>query len=382
MSEILRLFDQPVDRTKSNSTKWLKYQGKDVLPMWVADSDFRVPDAITHALHQHVDHGVFGYGSVPASLSELIVERMTTLYHWQIKPEWIVYLPGLVCGLNLAVRACTEQHQAVVSPKPVYPKFFTAAKYASRPLAYSPVTLQQGRWLMDLEATEVPADSKLLLFCNPLNPGGTVYTRQELEALHSFTKKHDLYVCSDEIHCDLILNENARHIPFASLDDDAAQRSITLIAPSKTFNIAGLGASMAIIPNFELRRRFNRTRAGIVPDVNVLAYTAAEAAYRDCQPWLDSQLHYLRQHRDRLMTAINSLPGLKLHPIEATYLAWIDASGLPVANPHAFFEAAGVGFSPGADFGHSGFVRMNFGCTSQTLALALSRMKNAIESIG
>ncbi|UTM56345.1 PatB family C-S lyase [Photobacterium sp. CCB-ST2H9] len=382
MSEDLHLFDQHIDRTRSNSIKWKKYQGRDILPMWVADSDFKVPDAISGALHRHVDHGIFGYGSAPASLTELIVERMAERYHWHIKPEWIVYLPGLVSGLNLAVRACTDSHEGVITPAPIYPKFVTAAKFAQRPLTLSPVKLQHERWLTDLEATEVPDDSKLMLFCNPLNPGGTVHTRSELNTLHRFAKKHDLIVCSDEVHCDLILDEEAHHIPFASLDEDAAQRSITLIAPSKTFNIAGLGAAMAIIPSFELRRRFNRVRAGIVPDMNVLAYTAAEAAYRDCQPWLTQQLNYLRQHRDRLMKEINAMPGLKLHPIEATYLAWIDASELPVENPHAFFEAAGVGFSPGADFGHPGFIRMNFACTTDTLTLAIDRMRHAIESIG
>ncbi|QUJ68420.1 PatB family C-S lyase [Photobacterium sp. GJ3] len=382
MSDTLNLFDQHIDRTLSNSIKWQKYQGRDVLPMWVADSDFRVPDAITQALHQHVDHGIFGYGSAPEALSELLVERMATLYGWHIKPEWIVYLPGLVCGLNLAVRATTQAHEAVVSPTPIYPKFFAAAKHAERPLAQVPVTLQQGRWLSDFTASDVPANAKVMLFCNPLNPGGTVHTREDLDEVHQFAKQHDLIVCSDEIHCDLILDEQARHIPFASLDEDAAQRSITLLAPSKTFNIAGLGASMAIIPNFELRRRFHRAKAGIVPEVNVLAYTAAEAAYRDGQPWLDQQLNYLRQHRDTLQTAINQMPGLTLHPIEATYLAWIDATALPVSNPHKFFEEAGVAFSPGRDFGNPGFVRMNFGCTRATLELALSRMQRAIDSIG
>ncbi|MCM0147334.1 PatB family C-S lyase [Photobacterium galatheae] len=382
MSESQHLFNQHIDRTRSHSIKWKKYQGKNILPMWVADSDFRVPDVITNALHTHVDHGIFGYGAAPASLTDVLVERMATHYNWHIQPEWIVYLPGLVSALNLAVRACTESHQAVISPTPIYPKFITAAQYAKRSLSLSPITLQNERWVLDLEATKVPAESRLMLFCNPLNPGGTVSTRQELETLHGFAKKHDLIVCSDEIHCDLILNEQARHIPFASLDEDAAQRSITLIAPSKTFNIAGLGAAMAIIPNVELRRRFNRVQAGIVPDMNVLAYTATEAAYREGQPWLTQQLNHLRQQRDRLIQAINAMPGLKLHPIEATYLAWIDASELPVDHPHAFFEAAGLGFSPGADFGQPDFVRMNFACTSDTLTLAIDRMQRAIASMG
>lgn len=349
--------------------------------MWVADSDFRVPDAITEALHQHVDHGIFGYGYPPPRLTELLVERMQQRYNWTIEPEWIVYLPGLVCGLNLAVRALSGDHQGVISPKPIYPPFISSVKLAKRSLATSPVTLQNGRWLMDLEQTAVTPESKLLLFCNPLNPGGTVYRQNELKALLSFAEQNDLYVCADEIHCDLILDKEAKHIPFASLNDSAAQRSVTLIAPSKTFNIAGLGASMAIIPNPVLRRRFMKTKAGIVPDVNVLAYTAAQAAYESCQPWLEHQLDFLRQHRDKLEQEINAMPFLKLHHIEATYLAWIDASALPVTSPFKFFEQAGVGLSPGADFGNADFVRLNFACCSETLDEALRRMRRAIEGL-
>ncbi len=214
--------------------------------------------------------------------------------------------------------------------------------------------------------------------CNPLNPGGTVYRKEELEATLAFAEKHNLLVCSDEIHCDLILDEALTHIPFASINERAAQRSVTLMAPSKTFNIAGLGASIAIIPNPKIRQRFIKVKRGIVPGVSLLAFTAAEAAYEHGQDWLDAQLDYLRGHRDYLMREINALPGLKLEKIEATYLAWIDCSGLPVDNPHRFFEQAGVGLSPGIDFGNRQFVRLNFGCTRKTLEEAVARMKAAV----
>ncbi|MGF1724108.1 MalY/PatB family protein [Photobacterium nomapromontoriensis] len=375
------LFDQPIDRTQSNSTKWIKYRDTDILPMWVADSDFKVPDAITAALHQHVDHGVFGYGSAPQALTHLLVDRMARLYNWHIEPEWIVYLPGLVCGLNLAVRAFTSPQQSVLCPSPIYPPFKSSAKLADRKLTTLTVNLEQQRWLMSLDDTVVPTDSRLLLFCNPLNPGGTVYRREELEAVLAFAEKHDLLVCSDEIHCDLILEPHCYHIPFASLNTHAAQRSVTLLAPSKSFNIAGLGASMAIIPNPTLRREFIRTRTGIVPDINVLAYTAAEAAYADGQPWLDQQLHFLRGHKQKLEQAINALPYLTLYPIEGTYLAWIDATDLPVTSPFAFFEQAGVGMSPGADFGNPNFVRLNFACRTEILDEALRRIRIAIEQL-
>lgn len=220
-----------------------------------------------------------------------------------------------------------------------------------------------------------------MMLCNPHNPGGTVYTREELEAQLAFAQRHDLVICSDEIHCDLLLEPGAKHIPIASLSDAAAQRSITLMAPSKTYNIAGLGATIAIIPNKNLRDRFNTERAGLVPNVDILAYVAAEAAYRDGQAWLDAQLDYLRGNRDLLVKRINAMKGLSTVNLAATYLAWVDASELPVDNPHAFFEQAGVGLSPGADFGDAKFVRINFGCHRDLLNKALDRMENAINAL-
>ncbi|MCQ1056509.1 PatB family C-S lyase [Photobacterium sp. ZSDE20] len=375
------LFDQHIDRTNSNSIKWQKYQGQDILPMWVADSDFKVPQAITDALHQHVDHGIFGYGSAPTALTDLIVERMQHLYQWHIEPEWIVYLPGLVCGINLAVRSVCQPEQGVACPSPIYPPFKSSAKLAKRPLSKLPVTLEEQRWLMSLDDSALLPDTRLLLFCNPLNPGGTVYRKNELEAVAAFAQQHKLIVCSDEIHCDLLLAPNCQHIPFASLNDDAAQRSITLLAPSKTFNIAGLGASMAVIPNPTLRREFVRAKAGVVPDVNVLAYTAAQAAYAQGQPWLEKQLAYLRRNKATVEQAIKNMPYLTIAPIEGTYLAWIDATALPVSSPFKFFEQAGVGLSPGADFGNPGFVRLNFGCRHHTLLKALNRMEKAVTTL-
>ncbi len=375
------LFDAIIDRRQSGSIKWSKYTNQDILPMWIADSDFKVPTEITDALHQRVEHGIFGYSHAPERLTQLIVERMATRFNWQIEPEWVVYLPGLVCGINLCVRALTDADQGVVTPKPIYPPFMSSIKLAKRTLSTIPVTLQNQRWLPDLQRTELAVNTKLMLLCNPLNPGGTVYRQQELEQTLAFAEQHDLLVCADEIHSDLILDDSAVHIPFASLNEQAAQRSVTLIAPSKTFNIAGLGASMAIIPNPELRRRFIKTKLGIVPDVNALAYTAAQAAYEHGETWLAHQTEYLRENRDLLTAAINAMPYLKLHPIEATYLAWIDASALPIQNPHTFFERTGVGMSPGADFGNKQFIRLNFACGRTILAEAITRMETAIAQL-
>ncbi|WP_325892240.1 MalY/PatB family protein [Grimontia sp. NTOU-MAR1] len=376
-------FDKEVDRTKSQSDKWDKYKGQDILPMWVADSDFQSPPAVIEALQERVSHGVFGYTHASDTLTAIFVARMKSRYNWDIQPEWVVYLPGLVCGLNIAARALTDEGQTIISPSPIYPPFISSAKFAERPLVKATVKLSDGRRMPNLVEAEEQLSGKggLLQMCNPLNPGGTVYTREELEATLAFAEKHDLFVCSDEIHCDLILDGDKQHIPFASISESAEQRSVTLMAPSKTFNIAGLGASIAIIPNAKLRQRFSKIKRGIVPGVNVLAFTAAEAAYEHGEAWLQEQLCYLAGHRDYLMQEINALPGMKLEHIEATYLAWIDCSELPVDNPHRFFEEAGVGLSPGLDFGNRKFVRLNFGCTRKTLEQALQRMKIAIMAL-
>ncbi len=375
-------FDQHVDRRRTSSQKWLKYGDQDVLPMWVADTDFMSPPAVLKALHQRIDHGVFGYTLPPRELTEAVIERFSSLYSWQLDPEWLVWLPGLVCGLNLACRSTGVEQSGVISPKPIYPPFVSAPRFSDCRLTQVPMMLEGNRWLLDFEALEaaINEETRMLLFCNPQNPGGTVYRKEELERLLEICRRHDLLICSDEIHCDLILEPGVSHIPLASLGEDAASRTITLTAPSKTWNIAGLGCSLAIIPDPKLRQRFQQVRKGIVPDVNLLGYTAALAAYRDGDNWNHEQLKYLKGNRDYLLKEINSIPGLKLRPFEATYLAWIDVSALELSNPPAFFEKAGIGMSPGVDFGDRNYMRLNFGCPRQLLEEAVRRIRAAVEN--
>jgi cystathionine beta-lyase len=374
-------FDQLIDRRATSSEKWEKYADTEILPMWVADTDFMAPDAVIQALHRRIDHGVFGYTSTPPQLNRLVIERMRQRYEWRVEIDDLVWLPGLVCGLNLACRSVGEAGSAVITPAPVYPPFMSAPRLSDRRLIKVPLRRgDDGRSVIDLAALEaaIDADSKLLLFCNPHNPGGTLYRREELQALAELVIRHDLIICSDEIHCDLILEPGLSHTPIAALGEAIAARTITLMAPSKTYNIAGLGCSFAIIQNPELRRRFQRVRKGIVPEVNLLGYTAALAAYRDGDEWNRAQLEYLRGNRDYLLAAINALPGLKLDPIEATYLAWIDVSAAALENPPHFFEQAGVGMSPGRDFGDDRFMRLNFGCPRALLEEAVERMRRAL----
>jgi len=376
-------FDQWVDRSHSDSVKWNKYKNQDVIPLWVADTDFASPPEVVAELQQRVAEGVFGYGFTPPELIELFIERANKRYQWNIKPEWIVSLPGLVCGLNVAVRATVSQHQTSLLPSPIYPPFIQAAESEGRQYKSIPVREVDQRWVADFHSPELKMDGgeRLLMLCNPYNPGGTVYRRDELMQQLAFAQMHDLVVCSDEIHCDLLLDPQAKHIPFASLNDDAAQRSITLMSPSKTFNLAGLGASMAIIPNAGLRKKFEKTAEGIVPHVNILAYVAATAAYRHGDDWLEQQLAYLRGNQQLATQRINAMPGLKMLPIEGTYLGWIDASALPLDNPYRFFVDAGVGFTSGLAFGAPKFVRINLGCQRALLEKALVRMEQALATL-
>lgn len=377
-----RDFDRQVDRKGTASQKWEKYSDSDILPMWVADTDFMSPPSIMAALHERIDHGVFGYTNVPSELTELVIARLQSLYDWQIEADHIVWLPGLVCGLNLACRATGESGDNVLAPKPVYPPFMSAPRLSDREVTTVPLTEVEGRFVLDLDALEasITDRTRLLLFCNPHNPGGAVYRPEELQQLAALIIKHDLIICSDEIHCDLILEQGLKHTPIASLSAEIERRTITLMAPSKTYNIAGLGCSFAVIQDLELRKRFINAKKGIVPDVNLLGYTAAIAAYKEGDDWNQQQLDYLRDNRDYLIQEINQIPGLKLLPIEATYLAWIDVSGAKLNNPVHFFEQAGVGMSPGRDFGDSHYMRLNFGCPHSTLEEAIKRIKTALAS--
>lgn len=376
----MKRFDTPVDRRATSSQKWEKYGERDIIPMWVADTDFQAPQAVIDAMQERISHGVFGYTRTPTALNNVVIERMQQRYDWTVTPQELIWLPGLVCGLNLACRSVGNAGDTVISPKPIYPPFISAPQLSDRQVVSVPMHQVEGRWLLDFAALEqaMTADTKLLLFCNPQNPGGTVYRRDELEQLAEIIIRHDLYICSDEIHCDLILEPGVRHIPLASLNEEIAQRTITLMAPSKTFNIAGLGCAFAIIRNPTLRRQFSRVRRGIVPDVNLLGYTAAQAAFEAGDAWNDRQLDYLRENRDYLVAQINQIPGLKLQAGEATYLAWIDVSAAKLENPPHFFEEAGVGLSPGRDFGDDNFMRLNFGCPRSTLEEAVRRIRCAM----
>lgn len=342
--------------------------------------DFRSPPAVIQALHERVAHGVFGYTLPPAALVEVICGMLRTEYHWEVKPEWLVWLPGLVTGLNVVCRAVGSDGDDVITTVPVYPPFLSAPGHFGRNLVTVGLSVQNGRWSFDFDRFEraLTARTRLFLFCNPHNPVGRVFSPDEQRRLAGICARHDVVICSDEIHAGLVLDADKRHVPMASLDPEIARRTITFLAPSKTYNLPGLGFSFAVISDGALRRRFHAAMAGIVPHVNAMGYAAALAAYRDSREWHGELLGYLRANRDLVMREINAMPGLAMTHVEATYLAWVDTRTADLDHPAAFFEAAGVGLSDGREFGAAGFLRLNFGCPRSVLKEALARMAKAM----
>jgi cystathionine beta-lyase len=368
-------FDAPVERAGTWSTRWERYAGRDVIPLWVADSDFRAPPAVLEALAARAAHGVFGYTTPPAALTEAIVQRLERRYAWRIDPSWIVYLPGVVPGLHLAARRLVPPDGHVLVPRPVYQHLRRAPELAPRRFTEIALVLERGRWVFDLDALRTKAQAFFL--CNPHNPGGTVFRRDELERMAEATG--NALIVSDEIHCDLVLDAHLRHVPIASLAPEVSRRTVTLMSGSKTFNFPAAGCAWAVIEDEALRRAFAADLAAhVLHSPSVFGYEATLAAFRGGDAWLAAQLGYLRANRDLVQRSL-SLP---MAHVEATYLAWIDCSSLQVDSGYDFFLQQGVALSPGAQFGEPGFVRLNFATQRARLAEALSRMRGAVERLG
>jgi cystathionine beta-lyase len=371
-------FDTAVERTGTWSMRWERHAGRDVIPLWVADTDFRAPPAVLEALSARIAHGVLGYTFAPEALREAVVERLQRLYAWRVQPDWIVFLPGVVPGLHLAARRLAAATAHAIVPTPVYHHFKRAVELAGRPFAEAPLVLERGRWIFDLDRLRElrRPDTRLLFLCNPQNPGGTMFTRAELGALAEAVP--GAVIVSDEIHCDLLLDEGKPHVPIASLSPELSRRTVTLMSPNKAYNFPAAGCAWAVVEDAGLRRALAAdVLAHAIPSPSVFGYAAALAAYRDKSGWLEAQLAYLRENRDLVESAV----ALPMAHVEATYLAWIDCARLSVADPHAHFLAHGVALSPGAQFGTPSFVRLNFGTQRATLQEALRRMRRALEAL-
>ena len=387
----MSVFDQVSDRLAWSSTKWEKYRGRDVIPLWIADMDFPVAPVIQEAISAQVAQGNYGYMLAPQALKQAMLDYHQRQYGWQIQPEWIVWLPGLVLGINLAVKACCEAGQSAISFSPAYPPFLHAPglqgsellniPFLPRP-GCSPGALEYDIDFARIEAAITP-DTRLMQLCHPHNPLGRLYTGAELKRLADLCERFNLFIASDEVHCDLILDGVTRHVPFAlALAEHApqlVQRTITIAGPGKTYNLAGLGIGWAIIPDPVLRTRFVDGMQKLVPDPSCFAYSALQAALNDAEDWRQEALIYLRQNRDLTSQALDRMGLPHTHPA-ATYMTWIDARELvpKVGKVMAYFEKHGVGLSDGADFGQPGFVRLNFACPRSLLIKALERMQSAV----
>lgn len=369
-----------VDRRNTDSLKWRKYQNTDILPLWVADMDFRCAEPIIEALHNRVEEGIFGYGAIPPSAAEAVMGWLEKQHQWHIQPDWIVWVPGLVSALHIACRAFTQADEQILTFTPIYPPFLSAPRISGRKLAVCPLNNENGYYSIDFDRLRKTLTDKtrLLLLCSPHNPVGRVWTKDELLKVAEICKERNILLCSDEIHCDLILDKTVKHIPAALASKEWEDKIITLMSPAKTFNLPGLGCGFAIIPDPQLRRRFVQTASGIVPHINIFGYTACTAAFNKGFPWLQEVLSYLRDNHCILYEMVNATRGLSMGKVQATYLAWIDVNRLNLSEPAAFFEQAGVGVLDGSEFGQPGFVRLNFACAHDILLTALDRIRKAI----
>ncbi len=377
-------FDQEIVRHHTGSLKWDRYADRNILPLWVADTDFRSPPGVVQALQHRVEHGVFGYTHPTADLTETVREYLRNKHAAEVDADWISWLPGCVPALSMACASWGVPGDRVLTCTPVYPPFLHVHRDSQRELDRVPLLPDSdGCYRLDwdgLEAAVTPR-TRVFLFCNPQNPTGRVFSREEVEQLGDFCQRHQLVLCSDEVHCDLILEPTLNHFSVLRLPESMRQRTITLMAASKTYNVAGLACAFAVVPDPELRRRFLRSAGKLLPEISPLSFVATAAAYRECERWRQHLIAYLRRNRDLIAGFLaERTPTVTMTPLQATYLAWLDVRPLELDQPRALFEQHGLGFSDGADFGGPGFLRMNFGCRQSMVEEALRRFEIAVEA--
>jgi cysteine-S-conjugate beta-lyase len=381
-------FDRLIDRRPTASNKWRKFD-KDVLPLWVADMDFASPEPVVRALRERAEHGVYGYVFEEPEFFEVVAERIQKRYGWRVGPEAVVLLPGVIAGLNMAARVFAAPGDGLLEQVPVYPPILRCPSNIGLTRDEAPLARRaDGRYEVDWEAFEraIHGRTRAFILCNPHNPTGRVYTREELTRMAEICARRGLSIIADEIHCDL-LYAGQRHVPIASLAPEVAARTITLMSPSKTFNLAGLKCAIAVVPDAALREKFLATKVDLVANPNVFGFAAALAAYRDGGPWLDALLTYLEANRDYTMKYVReNFPGVVVYPPEGMYLAWLDfrSAGIPGNDPYTLFlEKARVALNDGPTFGPGGqgFARLNFGCPRAMLTEGLDRMRDAFRAL-
>jgi cystathionine beta-lyase len=386
-------FDRIIDRKGSSCIKYDgigKFLGTDdVLPMWVADMDFLTPEYITEAIIKKAGHGVFGYPLREESYFTSLMGWLERRHQWTVKRDWISFCPGVVPAVNLAVMAYTNPGDKIITQPPVYFPFFTAVTDHKRELVYNKLILENGRLCMDFDNLEkLAADgAKMLIISNPHNPGGSVWTREELTKMAEICLKHDVLIISDEIHCDLIFKP-FKHTPVASLSQEISLQTITTVAPSKTFNLSGLSTSSVIIENDSLRRKFNATLDHMhIGGGNIFGNLASEEAYLHGDTYVDELMDYLAGNVKVLEEfAGKYLPKIKVIRPESTFLVWLDCREMGMTDDELnkfFVQKAKLGFNPGVMFGPGGegFMRMNIGCPKSTIVKALEQIKEAVAGL-
>ena len=369
---------------KYDAREWL-FKTNDVLPLWVADTDFRTPDFIAEAIKKRAEHEIYGYTFKPDSYFDAVIGWMKRRHNWTIEKEWISSSPGVVAGLTLAIETFSKPGDGVIVQPPVYFPFFESVKGTKRKMVENPLKIENGRYTLDFEdlRSKIDKNTRLLLLCNPQNPGGMVWTQNELEKLAEICLENNIIVISDEIHSDLVFTGN-RHIPFATLSEETAKNSVICMAPSKTFNVAGLASSLVIIPDKTKKARYERAlNVGHLGMGNIFGSVALEAAYSNGDKWLDQLLDYLWENYLFLENFITkNLPKVKVMKPEATYLIWLDFREYGMNDEELMqftVEKAKVGLNNGGRFGTGGdgWLRLNIGCPRSVLEEGLTRLKEA-----
>lgn len=376
-------FDPAIERRASDSTKWSRFSNKkhDVIGAWIADMDLPTSDKIIDAIKNRLDERVFGYSEPPDQFFDVVIQRLEKKYGWRTKPEWFVPQPGVVPSLFFASNCIGDDGDAVMAARPNYHYFLETAAHTGRILQPIDCHLNKHRWEMDFDQMRqtISSKTKTFLLCNPHNPLGRVLDRYELETIADLCLRNGTMICSDEIHADLILDPDKRHIPIASLHPEVEKQSITLISASKAFNLPAIGGlSLAIIPNPEIRSAFQNQAYGVATHPGALAYAATLAAYKDCDDWLLQTINYLRSNRDYLEEQIANIEGLDMTHAEATFLAWIDVSKLGLESPVSKFLDHGIALSDGTEMGRADHVRLNFACHRSTLEEIVRRLKASL----
>ena len=366
-------FDTPTNRLKTDSIRWDTFDSAKVLPLWVADMDFNSAPCVVQALGDRVRDGIYGYTHSPLELNRKIAQYLSEQYQWEVDPDWIVILPSAVFGLYSVVQQLTKSEDSVLIPHPAYHHLKLACTRTNRNVQEIPLKLIDQRWVLPCEALAdfISEHTQLTLFCNPHNPGSTVFTKEELTAFGNFCIQNNLWICSDEVHAGLVLDEHKKHIPLASLSKEISARTITLMSLNKTFNFSGTGMAWAIAENPNLRQaikgQLNQTEA----HPSLFAYTATLAAIHEGEPWRQELIQYLRINRDLIQDRINQIQTLSVGKMEGSYLAWINCTQLNHPNPYQLLLDAGLATSPGSQFGEPNFVRLNFGTQRNRLIQAL-----------